>query len=342
MVKNNSLRNINKGINSQPEIFDGTDVLHHSLKKSIDGSKLLPGTYKGKVVSVKRNLDPKGIYLFEVMVWIPELHVSVPEPKIYPNITYKEVQGLKFFKPISYEAEEPCVGMVVNVEITDPNNIIGYYVGISNPDFDIKGDRFYTGKVARDLEKSPREAVEQASPKNNNGSQDGTGPDNQASRSTNTDSKEDLLKKAKQRNRNINDLTPEAKEKIIILLEKIRQENLPFMIWETKRSQLRQNYLYTKSRTTKQVRAAGITEFDGDPNAPWATGTLNSNHKYGNAVDMVLDKNHPYFRGKRKPKNPWDLDPEFMPLWKRYRELANGIGLFTFGTDWPHVSAKRG
>ena len=350
-----SIKNINIGINNQPEIYDGYDVLYHTLRKTVDGNKLVSGIYKGKVVSVKRNLDPNGLFPFEVMVWIPELHVSVPEPKVYPNTTMKEVQGLKFFKPISDEVEEPCVGMVVNVEISDPSNIIGFYVGISSHEIQIKGDRA-DNKLKKDLENSAKDSVEKSAPQkaqeqatkslpqqqNNQAPNSTPASQKQQEEKSENLSKEDSLKLAKTRDTSLDSLTPAAKEKVLLLVEKLKEENLPFMIWETRRSQIRQNYLYTKSRTTKQVRAKGITEFDGAPNEPWATGTLNSNHKGGNAVDMVLDLKHPYWKDKTKPKGHWDITEPFMPLWKRYRELANGVGLYTFGTDWPHVSTKKG
>jgi hypothetical protein len=157
-----------------------------------------------------------------------------------------------------------------------------------------------------------------------------------------SESQKQLLAQAKKVNNQIEDLNTEARQKVSMLLQRIEEEGLPMKLYETRRSQLRQEYLYSKSRTTEQLRAAGVTNFDGQPQLPWATGTLNSNHKGGNAVDMVLDLRHPYWDGKRKPKGAWDTSSEFMHIWYKYRKIANEVGLYTFGTDWPHASTRRG
>lgn len=334
----NRIRNINRGLITSPHLYDGYDVLHHTMKKTLQGSTLLPGIYKGKVISVKRNVDPENLYPFEVMVWMPQIHTSIPEPEVYSLVEMKQLHGLKFYKPISTDSEEPCVGMIVNIMLEDPSNAIGYYMNISSEEFDINGDRKYPGN---NLIHSVKEGLDSYGSNRSNPNSENI---DYSAIDQNNDQKtsEQLLREAKIRITDIDALTPEAKEKVILLLNRIQEENLPFMIWETKRTKLRQKYLYTKSRTTAEVRAAGITEFEGDPKHPWATGTLNSNHLGGNAVDMVLDRKHPYFKGKKRPKNAWDLDPEFMPLWIRYRQLANEVGLKTFGKDWPHASTKRG
>jgi len=349
----NRIRNINRPIVTSPHVYDGYDVLHHTMKKTLEGSTLLPGFYKGKVISVKRAIDPNQIHLFEVMAWIPQIHTSIPEPEIYSLVEIGNLHGMKFYKPISEEAEEPAVGMVVDIFLEDPSNAIGYYFGISNQDIDIFGERSYVGNTPIDSNLSARKSIEDRKERKEDcyvaGSvlkglnvRKDTAEQSGTYDSTEQRSSAQLLKEAKKRITDLQELQPEAREKIKILLERLKQENLPFQIWETRRTLLRQKYLYTKSRTTEQVRAAGITEFEGDPKHPWATGTLKSNHLGGFAMDMVLDRRHPYFRGKKKPADPWDLGPEFMPLWRRYRKIANEVGLKTFGTDWPHVSLRRG
>lgn len=349
----NKIRNINRPLVTSPHVYDGYDVLHHTMKKTLEGSTLLPGFYKGKVISVKRTIDPNQIHLFEVMAWIPQIHTSIPEPEIYSLVEIENLHGMKFYKPISEEAEEPCTGMVVDIFLEDPSNAIGYYFGISNQDIDLVGERNYIGNTPIHSKLSAKKSMENKDDRNGNNYVQGPVLDGPSLRnetmeqqgvnnSTEQKSSAQLLKEAKKRITDIQELQPEAREKMRALLERLKQENLPFQIWETRRTLLRQKYLYTKNRTTEQVRAAGITEFEGDPKQPWATGTLKSNHLGGFAMDMVLDKRHPYFRGKKKPDNPWDLGPEFMPLWRRYRKIANEVGLKTFGTDWPHVSLKRG
>ena len=337
------MRNVHRGVISVPQNYDGYDVLHHSMKKTIEGGRLLPGIYKGKVISVKRSMDPNLAYRFEIMAWIPEIHTSIPEPEVYSLAEAKNLHGVKFYKPISDDVEEPCVGMVVNIMLEDPSNATGYYFGISNHEFDINGERFYSGNMPIDNKISAKKSIEQ------NIKQPITKEKEQKSnvveqKNTSSSSKE-LIKQARKRERSIDSLDEDTKVKVQRLIQRLAEENMPFKLFEARRSQIRQKYLYTSGRTTSEVRKKGVTEFEGRPKTPEGkvTWTLNSNHRGGDAVDFVLDLKHPYWRGKRKPtKGPWDTSPEFMPLWRTYRRLANEVGLYTFGTDWPHASSKPG
>lgn len=143
MTGKNRLRNANRGITRTPELYDARDIMHHTFKKTVNGSALLPGIYKGKVIRVRRNIDPNAVFQYEIMAWIPEIHTSTPEPKVYTQLSVDDIQGMKVYRPISDDVEEPCIGMTVNIFIEDPSNGNGYYHSISSHEFDIRGERYY-------------------------------------------------------------------------------------------------------------------------------------------------------------------------------------------------------
>jgi len=146
----------------------------------------------------------------------------------------------------------------------------------------------------------------------------------------------------------IADLSSEVKPAFMSLLNKLDSEGLPFKVFEVRRSQERQEYLYRQGRTDKELIDVGI-----DPNGPRPKGnkkvtwTLHSNHASGRAVDFVLDVEHPYWEefGSR-PSGPWDTKTSgIMDVWKRLGELASEAGLIWGGRwskpDYPHVEAPR-
>jgi len=97
----------------------------------------------------------------------------------------------------------------------------------------------------------------------------------------------------------INELKPSMKEKVEKLLQLARENGLRVKVFETYRSQERQNYLYEQGRT----RPGKIR-----------TWTKNSRHKKREAVDMVfLDKNGNY---------TWSGD------WERLIELGKQCELY--------------
>lgn len=156
----NRIRNLNKGVTRVPEAYDIFDVMNQTFQKTINGSTLLPGIYKGKVLNVRRILDPNSVHMYEVLAWIPEINTSSEEPEIYTDLKPEDLTGLKYYKPISDDVEEPCVGMAVNIFIEDPSNAIGYYYGISSHEFDIRGDRYF-GEIKKDTNNSPKKSIEE-------------------------------------------------------------------------------------------------------------------------------------------------------------------------------------
>lgn len=154
------IRNVNKGITRIPEAFDIFDIMHETFQKTINGTTLLPGIYKGKVINVRRILDPNSVHMYEVLAWIPEVNTSTDEPEIYTDLSPEDLNGLKYYKPISDDVEEPCIGMAVNIFIEDPSSAIGYYHSISSHEFDIRGDRYF-GENKIGTNNSPRKSIEE-------------------------------------------------------------------------------------------------------------------------------------------------------------------------------------
>jgi len=156
----NRIRNANRGITRTPELYDAYDRMYHTFNKTVNGTTILPGIYKGKVLNVRRSLDPDSIYMYEVLVWMPDINTSVDEPEVYTDLSEEDLRGLKYYYPISYDVDEPCVGMTVNMFIEDPSNAIGYYHSISSIEFDIKGKKFYSN-IKQKSKDGPRKALEE-------------------------------------------------------------------------------------------------------------------------------------------------------------------------------------
>jgi len=97
----------------------------------------------------------------------------------------------------------------------------------------------------------------------------------------------------------IDELKPQMKKKVEKLLQLAKENDLKVVVFETYRSQERQNWLYEQGRT----RPGRIV-----------TWTKNSRHKQREAVDMVfLDKNGNY---------TWNGD------WNKLIELGEQCGLY--------------
>jgi len=165
------IRRRNRGISTTPEQYDGYDVLHHAMKKTITGENLPSGLYSGVVVHVRPSTKPGGSY--EVMAWIPELNAT-KMPRITHNpkeLKLEELIGLKYFQPVSQNIEQPIPGQVIELIITDTKNCIGKYYGITDPSvppptFDV--EKLSSGakkafKEIREKGMTPKEAASQMS-----------------------------------------------------------------------------------------------------------------------------------------------------------------------------------
>jgi len=95
------------------------------------------------------------------------------------------------------------------------------------------------------------------------------------------------------RNSDINSLSPAFRKKFDAFWWEVKKKYPDAMVFEAKRSQERQNWLYGVGRTHS---------LDRKP----VTRTLNSNHKDGNAVDII-------FNGKRE----WPYD-DLIEIGKNY------------------------
>ena len=151
------------------------------------------------------------------------------------------------------------------------------------------------------------------------------------------------IQDANKSNKTIDSLAQETREAIQILLQKIANENLPIVLFETLRTPERQKFLYTKGRTTPMVREVGIYEFPGLPTEPTVTKTLKSNHFSGHAADFILDIQHPYWKTVNyNPSGAWDVSSKTEPVWQRFGQLAKESG-FNWGgywqsfKDYPHI-----
>ena len=129
MVKR--IRTRNRGLSTVPGLYNGYDVLHHSMKKTINGEHLPSGLYDAVVVHVKISSTPGVPY--KVMAWLPEL-----SPTVQPGITHdpkqlrlEQIIGLKYYEPLDGNLEQPLPGQVIQIMMTDTKNSIGKYVGTS-------------------------------------------------------------------------------------------------------------------------------------------------------------------------------------------------------------------
>jgi len=131
------------------------------------------------------------------------------------------------------------------------------------------------------------------------------------------------------RNANINSLKDPFRSAILWLIYLIEEEGLAVTVFETKRSNERQNNL--KKRGASKANAG------------------QSPHNYGLACDFVLDTKkvkvqEREWQGKMYP-DAWDYStPEAKAVYDRLGELAESIGL-EWGGRWkfldvPHVQLK--
>lgn len=93
----------------------------------------------------------------------------------------------------------------------------------------------------------------------------------------------------------------------------IEKSEVDFAVVAGVRTLEEQVRLYAKGRTTKQMRAAGIYDVEGQPNERVVTWTLNSNHfvrpssGFGHAVDLA----------------PWVGGKIVWEPWKLFRQIAD-------------------
>lgn len=322
--------------------FDANSQANREQARSI------PTEVKARVNSIYKSSNPKDNNLFFIKASIISVREEksltiepvvkgsgdqVPEAEFLlnnlTNITLiPQTEGL----PQPFPGDEIAVELVVS-EVTKNLNVDGYYKRIikktEGPRTDSANDK--TQKL-KDNFGGTNSLTQQDTQQQEEYVDEGDIPPGQQ------------LREAKKRNSNINSLNEETKQKILLFIKRLEQENLPFIVHEARRTQLRQKFLYAQGRNTSELVKKGVTEFEGRPEMKKITWTLNSNHKNGDAVDVILNFDHPYWKGKRKPlaEGPWMNEGPYRSLWLQMRRVAKEVGLFYFGDDWPHISSKPG
>lgn len=123
-------RNKTRGIKSVPHIYDSEDVLNRVMRDAVESDFLMPGIYIGRAVgNVRLATDPKSTVPYEVLVFIPELNESTGEPFNYCLPTEEDYQSLSFFPPAENNLQPPGPGEEVMIQIMEPRERIGFYVG---------------------------------------------------------------------------------------------------------------------------------------------------------------------------------------------------------------------
>ena len=96
-------------------------------------------------------------------------------------------------------------------------------------------------------------------------------------------------------------LTENTRKKVEVFLKIARSEWLDIFVWESRRTQDRQNFLFGKWRTAQTLGYYWVPTYYANPSADQVTWTLNSKHLSWKAVDIVFDL---------------DLDPKIeYPVW---------------------------
>lgn len=132
-------RNKGNGLKSNPHFYDGEDVLNKVMMDAIGTGYLSPGVYPARAVgNVKMSTDPDSKVPYRVLAYIPELDRSIGEPHIYSLPSNEEVQSFSFFEPLPKNLQPPGPGEHILIQIIDPNERVGYYIGRSESDYEMK------------------------------------------------------------------------------------------------------------------------------------------------------------------------------------------------------------
>lgn len=342
-------RKKDEGQNHNPEFYDGYDYQYqitqdHRNKKGLLDSNPMLQARVAKIIDI--NSGSPGNANFVVVARVEQLDGSIQDPKsnadYSANQADKEYVLLDHFTPENDKTERPPVGCLIYVRYSDPHNRLGgVYLGKVNSLLSVQA-------IYEDIKESVSAAgnatIESAKNALNSlteGISSLFGGDNEVS--TVGEQNQKNIQDVNKINNSIDSLTQETKEALQILIEKIKNENLPIVLFEALRTPERQRFLYTKGRTTPVVREKGIYEFPGLPTEPQVTSTLKSNHFTGHAADFVLDVNHPYWKTVGyNPNGAWDVSSRTEPIWQRFGQLAKESG-FNWGgywqsfRDYPHI-----
>jgi peptidoglycan LD-endopeptidase CwlK len=103
--------------------------------------------------------------------------------------------------------------------------------------------------------------------------------------------------------------------KVQVLLNKLSEEGIPFLVFEGFRTPQRQNSLYAQGRTTGGNKVTNAEAWE-------------SYHQYGLAADFVIYQNN---------KWSWDTSDGRSRWWDRLDELGKELGLEGLGWEKPHL-----
>lgn len=342
-------RKKDEGQNHNPELYDGYDFQYqitqnHRNKKGLLDANPVFQARVSKIINIDSG-SPNGVG-FVVVARVDQLDAAVQDPKT--NVDYssgqadKEYVLLDHFTPENDKLKQPSVGSLIYVRYSDPHNRLGgvYIEEVSS--------LVSIGALFEDVREgvsAAGNATIEAAKNTLNSITDGIsslfGGDNKVS--TVGEQTQKNTQDANKVNSSIDSLAQETKEALQVLIQKIKNENLPIVLFEALRTPERQRFLYTKGRTTPVVREKGIYEFPGLPTEPQVTSTLNSNHFTGHAADFVLDVQHSYWKSiGYNPKGAWDVSNKTEAIWQRFGQLAKESG-FNWGgywqsfKDYPHI-----
>lgn len=121
-----------------------------------------------------------------------------------------------------------------------------------------------------------------------------------------------------QRDNDMKHLHPVYRQKAAELLAKLKDEGLPFRVFEGFRSPERQRYLFEQGRTRPGGRVTNARAWQ-------------SYHQYGVAADFVLYENDQWSWDDSGAKRSW---------WKRLHELGRQVGLEPLSWELPHLQLQ--
>lgn len=136
---------------------------------------------------------------------------------------------------------------------------------------------------------------------------------------------------------NLTELDKDFAPKLKMLIDLIKQEDLPFVIFETLRPLKKQQEYFMRGRALKGKTIVVVDKSKVITNAKPGQ----SPHSWSCAADLVLDPKHPKAVAA-KCQGFWDTRLSCIPFWKKLGLLAVQAGL-TWGGNWksikdlPHV-----
>lgn len=123
-------RNKTRGLKSVPHLYDGEDVLSQMMTDAIGSDFLSPGIYHARAVgTTKMSIDPDSEVPYRVMAYIPELDELIGEPSNYFLPSNEERQIFSFYEPSPATLQPPGPGEHIMIQIIEPKERIGYYIG---------------------------------------------------------------------------------------------------------------------------------------------------------------------------------------------------------------------